>query len=99
MTKLFLGNIPYTSSEEDIRDLIENRGFGIESVQIIMDRSTGKPRGFGFAVLKEEFKIHEAIQSLRGLEINGRVLTVNEATPLNSPQGDRRSPDHSGRLR
>jgi RNA recognition motif-containing protein len=60
---------------------VEAQGFQVESAQIIRDRSTGQSRGFGFVELPEGSKIREAIASLNGQRMGGRVLTVNEALP------------------
>ncbi len=88
MSKLFIGNIPHASSDVELQQWVESQGFQVESAQIIRDRSTGQSRGFGFVVLNEEWKIKEAISSLNGQRMGGRVLTVNEAlpqTPRNGP--------------
>jgi cold-inducible RNA-binding protein len=91
MPKLFIGNIPHASSEVELQRWVESRGFRAESAQIIYDRATGKPRGFGFVTLGEEVDIQLAISVLNGRRMNGRVLTVNEATPLTAPA----PPDYS----
>jgi len=85
MPKLFIGNIPHASSDVELQRWVESRGFRAESAQIIYDRATGKPRGFGFVTLGEEVDIQLAISVLNGRRMNGRVLTVNEATPLTAP--------------
>jgi RNA recognition motif-containing protein len=82
MQKLFIGNIPHASSETEVRQWIESQGFRVESVEIIYDRQTGKPRGFGFARLPDESDVESAIALLNGRRMDGRVLTVNKATPL-----------------
>jgi RNA recognition motif-containing protein len=82
MQKLFIGNIPHASSETEVRQWIESQGFHVESVEIIYDRQTGKPRGFGFARLPKGSDVDTAIAVLNGRRMDGRVLTVNKATPL-----------------
>ncbi len=82
MPKLFLGNIPHALSESQVQDWIEAQGFRVESVEVIYDRTTGKPRGFGFATLDDEVEVQNAIDSLNGQRMEGRVITVNRATPL-----------------
>jgi len=82
MLKMFVGNIPNGSNEEDLKNWIEARGFGVESVEILRDKTTGKPRGFGFVVLTDEGKIDEAISALDRRLMSGRALTVNHAVPL-----------------
>ena len=81
MTKLFVGNIPHSSSDVELQEWVESQGFHVESAQIIRDRSTGQSRGFGFVVLNEEWKMKDAIIALNGQRMGGRVLTVNEALP------------------
>ena len=86
MPKLFLGNIPHASSDTELQRWVESRGFRTESAQVIYDRVTGKSRGFGFVTLGEEVDLQMAISVLNGQRLNGRVLTVNEASPLTSPR-------------
>ena len=82
MPKLFLGNIPHASTDLDLKQWVETRGFRAESAQVIYDRTTGRSRGFGFVTLAEDVDVQSAIGVLNGRRMNGRVLTVNEATPL-----------------
>ena len=87
MSKLFLGNIPHTSTEQEIAFWVESFGFPVESVEIIRDKFTGSPRGFGFVLLKAEERSREAIEKMNGQRLAGRPLTVNEAKPLNNARG------------
>lgn len=73
--KLYVGNLSFTSTEEDVRNLFAQYG-EIKSVAIITDRDTGKPRGFGFVEMEDADK---AIAELNGKDFAGRTLTVNEA--------------------
>jgi cold-inducible RNA-binding protein len=82
MPKLFVGNLPHASSNLELRYWVESRGFRVESVEIIVDRETGRSRGFGFVTIGETVNIHTAISMLNGQRMDGRILTVNEATPL-----------------
>ncbi len=82
MQKLFIGNIPHNSSESELQQWIEAAGFSVEKTEIMKDGSTGQPRGFGFVMLKEEWRIKDAISALNGQKMRGRSLTVNEASPL-----------------
>jgi RNA recognition motif-containing protein len=95
MPKLFIGNIPHASSEMELRQWVESRGFRVESAEVIHDKLTGKSRGFGFVTLIEQTNAQAAVSVLNGRRMGGRVLTVNEATPLTgqSPSltGDGRS--------
>ena len=79
MKQIYVGNLPYRSSEEDVRDLFAQYG-EVSSVKLITDRETGRPRGFGF-VQMEDSDATAAIEALDGKEFEGRVLKVNEARP------------------
>ena len=78
MPKLFVGNIPHASSDVELQQWVEAQGFQVESAQIIRDRSTGQPRGFGFVDMPAN-EAQAAIQALNGFQMNGRPLRVNEA--------------------
>ncbi len=82
MPKIFIGNIPHASSETELQQWVESQGFQVESAQIIRDQSTGMSRGFGFVALNEEWKLKEAISTLNGQRMGGRILTVNKAVPI-----------------
>jgi len=76
--KLYVGNLPFTSTEEDIRQLFQQHGT-VDSVNVISDRETGRPRGFAFVEFSEESAASNAIRALDGSELGGRSLRVNEA--------------------
>jgi RNA recognition motif-containing protein len=78
--KLFVGNLSFQTTESDVTSMFEQYG-AVESVSIIADRETGRPRGFGFVVMEEE-AASKAIATLHGSQLNGRTLTVNEAKPI-----------------
>jgi cold-inducible RNA-binding protein len=78
--KLFVGNLSFQTTESDVTNTFEQCG-AVESVSIITDRETGRPKGFGFVVMEEE-GASKAIASLNGTQLNGRTLTVNEAKPM-----------------
>jgi RNA recognition motif-containing protein len=82
MPKIFVGNIPFVAAETDLQEWVESQGFPVESAQIIRDRTTGTPRGFGFVLLREESNLKDAIRILNGQPMSGRRLTVGEAAPL-----------------
>ena len=84
MPKIFVGNLPHASSEVELRYWVESRGFQVESAEVIYDRTTGKSRGFGFVTLNDKVDLQTAITILNGRRMDGRVLTVNEATPLHT---------------
>ena len=77
MTKIYVGNLPFSADETQVRQLFEAHGT-VESVALINDRETGRPRGFGFVEMPRA-DAARAIQSLNGKEMGGRPLRVNEA--------------------
>jgi RNA recognition motif-containing protein len=80
MNNLFVGNLSFQTTEEDLRSLFE--AFGeITRVQLMKDRDTGRSRGFGFVEMAEDESAEKAMGALNGKEVQGRTLTVNEARP------------------
>ncbi len=77
MSKIYVGNIPFTATEDSIRTLFSQHGT-VESVAVITDRETGRPRGFCFVEMPSG-DATRAIQNLNGQEMDGRTITVNEA--------------------
>lgn len=77
MTKLFIGNLPFSATEQSVRALFEPHG-AIESLALINDRDTGRPRGFGFIEMSSA-DASKAMQALNGKDFEGRALKVNEA--------------------
>jgi RNA recognition motif-containing protein len=77
MTTLYVGNLPFSATENDVRALFEQHGT-VDSVKIISDRETGRPRGFGFVDMPSA-DAQNAVQHMNGFEMNGRPLRVNEA--------------------
>ena len=77
MKKLYIGNLPFTASEDEIKEAFGAHGT-VHSVALIMDRETGRPRGFGFIEMDDD-AISNVIQALDGKEMGGRALKVNEA--------------------
>lgn len=77
MKKIYVGNLPFTATEDAIRQLFAKHG-AVHSVAVIMDRETGRPRGFGFVEM-DDGAAAAAIQALGGHEMDGRKLNVNEA--------------------
>ncbi len=78
--KLYVGNLPYNTSEEDLRNLFSQHG-NVQSVAVITDRDTGRSKGFGFVEFADDNEAKNAIAGLSGQEFGGRALTVNEARP------------------
>ena len=77
MAKIYVGNLPFSASEADVRTLFSQHGT-VESVSLPTDRETGRPRGFGFVEMSQA-DAARAIQSLNGHDMRGRQLRVNEA--------------------
>src|SRR5882672_5028135 len=80
MTNIYVGNLSYEATEDDIRAAFEAHG-EVSSVQIIMDKMTGRSRGFGFVEMPEKTQAQAAITALNLQEVRGRAITVNEARP------------------
>ena len=80
MKNLFVGNLSFQTTEEDLRSLFESFG-EITRIQVMKDRDTGRSRGFGFVEMAAEESAEKAIGALNGKEVQGRTLTVNEARP------------------
>ena len=80
MAKLYVGNLPYGTSNSDLQNLFEPHG-AVKSAQVVMDRDTDRSKGFGFVEMDNAEEAKVAIDALNGQAVNGRVLTVNEARP------------------
>jgi RNA recognition motif-containing protein len=78
--KLYVGNLGYGVTDSDLSKMFEPHGT-VESAQVIMDRDTGRSKGFGFVEMKTEQEAQAAIAALNGQDAGGRSLTVNEAKP------------------
>lgn len=83
--KIYVGNMPFSMSEDETRELFAEYG-EVESVNLITDRETGRPRGFGFVEMPDE-SARNAIRDLHEKEIGGRKLNVNEARPRENRGG------------
>ena len=77
-SKLYVGNLSFNSTEEDLRELFGQHGT-VESVAVITDRETGRPRGFAFVEMSESSAAADAIRALDGTDFGGRNIKVNEA--------------------
>jgi RNA recognition motif-containing protein len=84
--KIYVGNLPFKSTEADIEQMFSEHG-QVDNVSIVLDRQTGRSRGFAFAEMKNDDEARAAIEALNGKEIDGRALTVNEARPRESRAG------------
>jgi RNA recognition motif-containing protein len=86
MTKLYVGNLPFTATEDAVRALFSPHGT-IESLSLITDRETGSPRGFGFVEMANA-DAARAMQALNGADFDGRPLRINEAQSKGRPNGN-----------
>lgn len=77
--RLYVGNLPYTTTEEELRDVFSADGRTVTEVAIMMDRETGRPRGFAFVTMGSAADAQAAISALDGQVVGGRTLKVNEA--------------------
>ena len=89
MTNIYVGNLSYNATEEDLRQAFSQYG-DVSSVSVIKDRETGRPRGFAFVEMPDEAQAKQAIDNLNNAEIADRRVTVNEARPREDRGGGRR---------
>ncbi len=92
--KLYVGNLSYTTTDAELKDTFSKFG-AVESANVLMDKMTGRSRGFGFVTMSNDEEAMKAIESLHGKEMGGRTLTVNEARPM-TDKPPRRSFDRGG---
>ena len=85
MKNIYVGNIPYSTTEADLQAAFEAHG-AVSRVHVVMDRDTGRPRGFAFVEMPNDAEGTAAIEALNGTDLGGRSLTVNEARPR-QPRG------------
>lgn len=88
--KLYVGNLSYSSGEEELRELFSQYGT-VESVAVITDRDTGRSKGFAFVEFNNDQEAQNAISALNGKEVSGRSLTVSPARPKSEGGGNRGS--------
>ncbi len=86
MKNIFVGNLSFGTTEQDIRTLFESYG-AVDRVSIVTDRDSGQPRGFGFVEMNNDAEGDKAIAGMNGREVGGRALNVNEARPKGSGAG------------
>ena len=79
-TKLFVGNLSFNTTENDLQDAFAAHGTVVEA-NLMMDRATGRPRGFGFVTMSTPEEAQKAVEALNGKSVDGRALTVNIARP------------------
>jgi RNA recognition motif-containing protein len=78
-TRLYVGNLSYNVTEPELREVFGEGGKNVVEVKVVMDRETGRPRGFAFVEMGSDAEASEAIQNLTGREIQGRAINVSEA--------------------
>lgn len=88
--KLYVGNLPYATTDDDLRGMFEAYGT-VQSAQVIKDRESGRSKGFGFVEMANADEAENAIQALNGRDLKGRRINVNEARPRENtrPSGGR----------
>jgi RNA recognition motif-containing protein len=79
--KLYVGNLPFQATEEDLRNWFQGAGANVASVSLVTDKFTGQARGFGFVEINSDEEGNRAIQALNGQDFMGRNVVVNEARP------------------
>jgi RNA recognition motif-containing protein len=84
--KLFVGNLSFNTTENDLQDLFATHGTVLEA-NLMMDRATGRPRGFGFVTMSNSEEAEAALSALHASRVDGRVLTVNAARPREERNG------------
>ena len=94
--RIYVGNLAYTAADEDLRTAFEAYG-QVTSAQVVMDRDTGRSRGFGFVEMPDDTEGEAAIENLNGISLVGRAITVNQARPREGAGGPRRPAGNSPR--
>jgi RNA recognition motif-containing protein len=79
--RLYVGNLPFKATEDQLRELFAEAGVQPDSLTLLRDRFTGQPRGFGFAEIRDDEEAEKVIAALNGKDFMGRALVVNEARP------------------
>jgi len=86
--KLYVGNLPYSTTSEDLQQAFSQAGSVVEAV-VMMDKMTGRSRGFGFVTMASQEEANAAVEQFNGKDLSGRVIVVNEARPMEAraPRG------------
>jgi cold-inducible RNA-binding protein len=95
MKNIFVGNLSFGTTEQDIRSLFEAHG-SVDRVNIVTDRDSGQPRGFAFVEMTNDAEGDRAIEAVNGKEVGGRALNVNEARPKSEGGGGGRGRGFGG---
>jgi cold-inducible RNA-binding protein len=85
-TKLYVGNLPFDITEDELRNMLSQHG-PVNEIAVVMDKFSGRARGFAFATMNTQEAATAAIQALNGKDWKGRALTVNEARPREERSG------------
>ncbi len=93
--RLYVGNLPYNLTEAELRDVFSEIG-EVADVKLVLDRDTGRPRGFGFVEMASEAEAQQAIQNLNGRELAGRPMSIREAQPRAGGGGFRQGGQRNG---
>jgi RNA recognition motif-containing protein len=93
--KLYVGNLSFSTSDADLNNLFARTGT-VESARVVTDRDSGQSRGFGFVEMSSRSEGESAITALNGKEVNGRMLKVNEAKPMENRNGGRSAGGRGG---
>ena len=88
MKNIFVGNLDFAATDSSVRDMFEQYGT-VDRVNLVTDRDTGRPRGFGFVEMGDTAEADRAIAGLNGKDFQGRALNINEARPKGQGSGDR----------
>ena len=96
--RIYVGNMSYDSTEATLRSLFEQHG-EVDEVAVVMDRETGRPRGFAFVGMPDDSQARAAIEAVIGMDFEGRTLNVNEARPRNTGGGGGRGDGGGGGYR
>ncbi len=86
VTNIYVGNLPFSTTEDDLRGLFEPHG-QVQRASVVIDRETGRSRGFGFVEMANDNEAQAAIAALNGQDMNGRALVVNVAKPREQSGG------------
>ena len=94
--KLYVGNLPYSATDQILHDTFAQCGV-VESAKVIIDRDSGRSKGFGFVEMSSDAEASNAISKFNGADYDGRAMTVNEAKPMAPREGRRGSGGGRGR--
>ncbi len=92
---IYVGNLPYSTTDDDLRSLFAAHG-EVASARVVIDRMTGRSKGFGFVEMKDQAQAQKAIEALNGYECEGRTLRINESQPKPRENRSDRGGFHSG---